>query len=530
MTAVTRSKRLLVKEAVSQSKDPGDDNSNLVPARMSKRARRRVILDSDDEREELREQDGKHTLHAPGGASAVLKSQASVEATVPCVSLPPSDKSAEEDEIDASMAVELVAEDEVGDEEFIPCPDDVDEDEATAVEVTTETMGAYSSSQSSSRIFEDALRQVIVSLSDWARSLDLKSMHVSRRPLSFGFWVLLRKVSVDFLVSLYLPAIPYEVQVLFEKDTWSNSDLLSLSHAEDDLRQGIYCDFASVALGTSVCDAYIGSSQSLRFRISAHLKIAKRSVADLPRGIRKSFHYRAICQDGVQANFRKLAAFNLPVELGYLSLLEGIFMILFRTYNYPGYTSKWAPKVTYDVVQEISKSLRIPVLPSLWQGMNASWTLYQGFKNTGNKSQSPCGNPHCDRMTYPKGSLLPEGETTKQGRSHCDSGDPLGPYVCGFCTEYRSRWKQLPDAAALAKVAERLQIGEDRGKDAAMKSGDRPIRFVDGMRPRNACSECKRSRKRCEGRDGQSCTRCVARGIGCRQVEHSDTFVSEQQS
>jgi hypothetical protein len=58
-----------------------------------------------------------------------------------------------------------------------------------------------------------------------------------------GFWTLLVRVSVDFLLNLYLPAIPYKVQSLFEKKTYVLEDFMYLTSAEHDPRPGVYGNF-----------------------------------------------------------------------------------------------------------------------------------------------------------------------------------------------------------------------------------------------------------------------------------------------
>jgi hypothetical protein len=54
-------------------------------------------------------------------------------------------------------------------------------------------------------------------------------------------------------------------------------------------------------------------------------------------------------------------------------LLEGIFMILFNTYQYPGYYSRYATMSSYRLTEKIINLLGIPSVP--WRGMNAALKL-----------------------------------------------------------------------------------------------------------------------------------------------------------
>jgi hypothetical protein len=108
-------------------------------------------------------------------------------------------------------------------------------------------------------------------------------------------------------------------------------DFLSLPFAEDDGRQGIYANFATGDRRRmdEEYDVYVGSSRHLKKRVAWHLGVAgKFSVTNLPEEHKKSFHYRQICRDGVQSDFQRLAAFDHPIEPGYLLLLERIIMQL----------------------------------------------------------------------------------------------------------------------------------------------------------------------------------------------------------
>jgi hypothetical protein len=416
----------------------------------SRKRRRRVIVDSDDDSEE---EAGPSTLKGPSVVDKVLPSVEGNELGLD-----------DYDEIDAILDFQLdIVDDigEVGDDEFIPGPDDIEEGDDDSEEVVLPTTSPTPPTQVNDR-FAQILRDVVTRLVEWAKGHDFYKLDPKDRPMTFGYWTLLCRVSVDFLVSLYLPAIPIQVQDLIAKSEWSLEDFASFPRVGSDKRQGIYGDFAKGALrGPSDMDVYVGSARRLKPRTGCHTNLAENyTVQTLPDRHKRSFHYRQICREGVEVDFRRCAAFGTPIPGGYLLLLEGIFMILFDTYQYPGYVSAWATRSSYRLVKEIRESLNLPSVP--WRGMNAAWPLRQGFYNEVARSMSQCCNPACDKMTYPE-ALRPEG-APKYVRQNGNPGDPLGPYLCDFCGRYREWHKgKLPDAEVLAKVAARKAAREAAG-------------------------------------------------------------------
>lgn len=403
----------------------------------------------------------KGTLHAPEGVSGVQNETSNEGSALHAMPAPSDDDVDAILDTDADIEVEVV-----GDEEYIPGPDYYDEDDVFGEVETEPGVGFSPVPIDTNSTFAQILRSVIVQLAKWVKENDALEMDNAERPMTFGYFSILSRVSVDFLVALYLPEISPEVQVLFVKETWSVEDILSLPLA-DDKRQGIYGNFAAGAIRHRTdfgCEVYIGSSHCLEKQIRDHLRMAANyAVHELPDKHKRSFDYRQICRDEVQANARRSVAFNLPVETGYFLLLEGIFTILFGTYNYPGYTSSWATQFSYKLVSGIRESLKLPDAP--WRGMNAALLLLQGFFNRLVKSPSPCSDPSYDRMTYPR-AFIPEGEGLHT-REHRNPENLLGPYLCGICFRYRHWHGELPDGNVLAKYAQCLQTREEAGENDA---------------------------------------------------------------
>lgn len=188
--------------------------------------------------------------------------------------------------------------------------------------------------------------------------------------------------------------------------------------------------------------------------------MARKSYDELPNQ-KRSLHYGQICRDGVQANIRKLAAFDASdIPVGYIRLLEGIFVIMLGTFGFPGRYGKWNPKPSYDLVEGVRSSLCLP--PVSWIGMNCASPLYQGF-SASNAGPSECANPNCTEMTYPRGHRL----SGRRRRHFYEQGNPLGSYLCDICfTCARHRAGRLPSKQVYQKLKQRPLLRQAAGPDA----------------------------------------------------------------
>lgn len=451
----------------------GDEVSSRVPGRPSKR-RRPVVIDSDDDLDEVAVPSSASPVnttcgrkHATASASTAVASAADWQpyqgvfaaSDVPEGETPTGDDD-EKDiaEINAELAAGIDVDEESDEEdEFFPGPDPniedeiMDESNIYDVSLESEVTDAEVNPD-----FARKLRIILDALCEWAKGFsfsDYKAIASADRPVTMSTWRILRLVRVDFLLVMYLPAIPLQVQELFLKKEWSLEDFLSLPEVEEDdaSDQGLYGNFPTGHLNRAPkigCECYVGSTVKLLRRIMDHLKISSRhTVSTLPKKSARSLHYRTTCREDVVCNFRKLAQFKRPIHVGYLVLLEGIFMVLFGTFNYPGYYAKWATKSSYELVRDIRALLDVPAIP--WKGLNASWPLRQGFIASGPRMQSECCNPACKTMTYPH-NMMPAGP--KHPRVLANAWNPLGGYLCRRCESYRERRGVLPDNATLHKL------------------------------------------------------------------------------
>lgn len=91
--------------------------------------------------------------------------------------------------------------------------------------------------------FKDLIRGVITQLKHWACQED-KGDDTAEWAMSPGCVDLLQRVDVEFLVDLFMPGVPEDVQSLFLKNTWTLPDLLALPEVTDhDHRKGVSANF-----------------------------------------------------------------------------------------------------------------------------------------------------------------------------------------------------------------------------------------------------------------------------------------------
>jgi hypothetical protein len=301
-------------------------------------------------------------------------------------------------------------------------------------------------------------------LAGWAfneESESFKKKPRAERAMTFGFWALLQKVSIDYLMSLFLPAIPLKVQELFLKSKWTEEDFLDLPNVGRSECQGLYGNIAT--RNGKRPKAYVGCAKILKNRVGVHKSNAR--AAKLRKEHSKSLHYLCMREEGTRFHFKKFAAFKTSIEVAYLLLLEGIFMILLNTFHLPwNGGTKWASQASYDLIQSIRQAIGLPSTPWDGVGLNAAWPLYQGFWHKAAREMSPCCNPDCGEMTHPC-SKIPEG-MAKRYRRLFQPGDPLGGYLCPECAGYRDLHKELPSKAVLDRAKERRDARAAAGDDA----------------------------------------------------------------
>ncbi|KAJ6184073.1 hypothetical protein N7519_005374 [Penicillium mononematosum] len=220
----------------------------------------------------------------------------------------------------------------IGDEKVVPGPEGEDFSVGDSPDQTNIQSSAKETPYLNGNLFK-TIREILLFLKKWAGETSF--MELQDRPITLGFWTLLSRVSIDFLMGLLAPAISLEVQALFEADTFSVEDLRHLPKAGFKKRPGIYLGFIIEAEhddGTVTLTLYVGSSICVR---------------DAHKG---SQFYRRL-KKGAKVEFRVLAAFNSSIERGYLNLLEAIFIFLFGTLRKPTYESEFIKQSTWKLYE-----------------------------------------------------------------------------------------------------------------------------------------------------------------------------------
>ncbi|KAH6689919.1 hypothetical protein BKA61DRAFT_717529 [Leptodontidium sp. MPI-SDFR-AT-0119] len=363
--------------------------------------------------------------------------------------------------VDACADIESDIESDIGDEDIIEGPDNeyIDEEEDDLIlDELSFGLGRRVSppmvvlDEACVARFEKRLSSVIEGLQKWTERTTWDKFWQAKdteegSAMTRSFWELLRKVSHQFLMDMYCRAIPPYCQVVLGKAAWTYEDFLSLPDNWDlESRKGVYGNFPfshGAPSNDGEHECCVGSSlnrRGTRARILVHVKRSSLTLMELvDNKDAHSAHYQYTCRTQVECNFRILAAFdNHSIPKGYVFLLEGIFMILLRTYNNPGYTSRWTSLASYVLVKEISDNANLPAMK--WKGLNRAWPLCQGFRNGDAHTASPC--EHCNTMTQP----------AKHTRYLANSEDPLGGgYHCQRCYVFRRDTGRLPIEEELRK-------------------------------------------------------------------------------
>ncbi|CDM27210.1 unnamed protein product [Penicillium roqueforti FM164] len=180
----------------------------------------------------------------------------------------------------------------------------------------------------------NTIHQVLTRLQGWSQSVNLGKM--GNRPMTMGFWCLLLRVFIDWLVDIVSTAIPKSVLKVFKDEMITLESLLALPAPSQSIDEhGIYLSVITETYqhGNTV-SIYVGSSVAIRVRIIRH------KSPSLWETHPNSPLYRLLWQ-GVKAQFRLLASLKSPIERGYLKLFEGVFIVLLGGLQKPQYETEW---------------------------------------------------------------------------------------------------------------------------------------------------------------------------------------------
>lgn len=179
------------------------------------------------------------------------------------------------------------------------------------------------------------MQATIQYLQEHSRTHNIIGLDSGEMPLSLSYWRLLCRVNVDWITRRLMEAIPPVVRKLFEKDTIELEDRLTLPDGESEDRTGIYVFIVKegeTEQGDLILAVYVGSSVKIGVRIKVHKRPSRWLIE------RRSRLYQKL-MEGKTAHALVLAAFDTPVQRGYLNLLEGLFMIFLGTLQKPVFSN-----------------------------------------------------------------------------------------------------------------------------------------------------------------------------------------------
>ncbi|KFY04002.1 hypothetical protein O988_01071 [Pseudogymnoascus sp. VKM F-3808] len=262
-------------------------------------------------------------------------------------------------------------------------------------------------------------------------SINEDEVKASAYPFSYSFWFLLRQVSVDDFMAVYVTAIPRRVQVVLGQNKFTPEAILSVDR---DWRHhncgGVYINL-SKSKDMQEYGCYIGSTtRAFSTRIMEHIRVASKYSPDtLPDMYSSSLHYNHICKLGVVSNFRVLAAFrDRDIPRGYIFLLEAALMVMtrslcnktFQKYNNPEFE---------EFIRDVQVKASMPWLRSV--KLNLTWPVVMGFR----MDRKPCENTGCPvKANY---NLMSSGQKLSANQ---DAARALaGPNPkCGDCAREES--------------------------------------------------------------------------------------------
>ncbi|KAH0376987.1 hypothetical protein KCU92_g9502, partial [Aureobasidium melanogenum] len=302
--------------------------------------------------------------------------------------------------------------------------------------------------------FSDLTRRTMKLLQEEAQWFSdfIVDLDYTERPMTLPVWHLLLKMDIEDRVQLFCATTPREVQEATLKIDWVGEDWIELPDDPEDFEcPGIYGDFATGNIrhqNDMDADSYVGSTCRLRRRKHEHRDIARKyREDDLPEKFDSSRHYHQICRDGVVTNFRVLNTFPEGVEVAWLTIFEGIWQLWLHSMREITTYSRYRSITCLEMYERIRDQLDLPEVS--WRGMNAAWTLQQGWQHPGSKFKSPCQNPACGDMTYPR-----------SGRSFFDKINPSAGYVCPNCQNWRRRHGNLPDEDTLVVIRAKRRMAK----------------------------------------------------------------------
>ncbi|KAH0364598.1 hypothetical protein KCU65_g6753, partial [Aureobasidium melanogenum] len=320
--------------------------------------------------------------------------------------------------------------------------------------------------------FSDLTRKTLTLLKEEAEfwSDRIFDMRFDERPMTLPVWRVLTRMNVDERVQLFCANTPREVQEVTVQVHWSKEDWTGLPDDPADFEcPGNYGNFATGNLrnpNDMEADAYAGSTGCLRKRKNAHVTVINGYIPDdLPKRFEHSRHYNQACRRGVESNFKVLNAFHDGIDGAWLIIYEGIWQLWLHCMRDVTTYSMWRSIACVELYEYIRSKLNLPEVS--WTGMNAAWSLQQGFKHPGASLKSPCKNSVCGEMT------LPYTE-----RFFLDPTDPMAGYICRNCYKGRKKSGELPGEA---EVARKFKIRNARATS-------RRLRAQSGPDPE--CSNC----------------------------------------
>jgi hypothetical protein len=283
----------------------------------------------------------------------------------------------------------------------------------------------------------------------------------------------------DWLVETVLCGIPDSTKLVFGKDGFNASDIVSLPRlaASDGCHKGIYIDVvansATGLLGSNV-QLYVGSA-------AGKYGIAQRWACYISAGRGKTpvsgLHNQAIFNNLQNLNIRALADYGDDPIRWLPNFSESIFMLLLGTVRDTGIRKSANGEANPYCTDELYKCVaacREGFPEPIGEGLNSTWSLKQGFKMTLNSNRACCIN--CGFRMVPRGHVMWREVFSR------DSTKPGESVICKLCHAYALIHNGVPRPQILE---ERMVFRKNTPSDKCMWNdcGKPLVRHVIGITP-----------------------------------------------
>ncbi|QKX62732.1 uncharacterized protein TRUGW13939_09894 [Talaromyces rugulosus] len=285
----------------------------------------------------------------------------------------------------------------------------------------------------------------------------------SLRAMNPSYWKAFRDLDIDTWLEKYLKAIPEQVQALFEKESWSFDVLFALpSFKKIPKRQGVYgIFFQSEHHGQEKEMGYVGAAPTgLKKRFDAHNETIRYTRVGTVHSSKKDmclYRHAGRSEFPFEFSFKVLAVFDGYTEQSYVYMLEGIFMVLLRTF-YLLFENKTNTQASFDLFNQSGELL--PDAEAIAK------------RNRRRDEKQGLIDPICDGCHRPKSEIIKDNSHNVSTQVLINSLHKDGKRYCMYCYNFVKQNKEEPSSEEIGKLfrGERIRRALEKGEYKACQN------------------------------------------------------------